>query len=116
MNFFSIASIIALVILIICLIGIGILMQYQNAGMKFPLHPNKCPDLWTLSSDGTTCTSNGGKNTGSIDSNNPVGFGKSGTNYTISPLSSSKATCDKYLLTRKNNVNWDGVSNYNGCT
>jgi hypothetical protein len=114
MNFYSIASIIALVILIICLIGIGILMQYQNAGITFPLHPNKCPDLWTLSSDGTTCISNN-KNTGTIDKST-VGFGQSGSNYTISPLTSSKATCDKYLLARKNGINWDGVSNFNGCS
>jgi hypothetical protein len=105
MNFYSIASIIALVILIICLIGIGILMQYQNAGITFPLHPNKCPDLWTFDATQNKCVSNANKNVGKLPPSTPV-----------DPLTSSKATCDKYIWTRQNGINWDGVSNFNGCS
>jgi hypothetical protein len=105
MNFYLWALVIALVILIICLIGIGILMQYQNAGMKFPLHPNPCPDLWNITTD-NNCVSNG----------NNVGSITAGTS--IPKLASSSATdiCKSYKLARQYNINWDGVSNYNGCS
>jgi hypothetical protein len=114
MNFYSIASIIAFVILIICLIGIGILMQYQNAGMKFPLHPNQCPDLWTLDPTNNKCVSST-QNIGTLATNSN-GFDKdNNNNYKIDPLTSAQATCDKHKLARSKGINWDGVSNYNGC-
>lgn len=105
MNFYLIALIVALVILIICLVGIGILMQYQNAGIKFPLHPNTCPDLWTLSNDGQSCTAPPIENRGSITASQSV------------PISNMGATtCLKKKWAKTNGgINWDGVSNYNGC-
>ena len=104
MNFYMLSLVIALGILIICLIGIGILMQYQNAGMKFPLHPNVCPDFWTVDNAGTTCTK-------------PASGTNAGTNAknTVNSLANSKDICTQYKWSRQNNVNWDGVSNYNGC-
>ena len=96
-SFYKYALLFAVVFLIICLIGIGILMQFQNSGTKFPLHPNVCPDLWTNSADGKTCTK-GTLSTPSIT------------------LSEYTSICDKYKWAKDNNVNWDGVSNYNGCS
>ena len=101
-RFYKIALIVAILFLIVCLIGIGILMQYQNAGMKFPIHPNACPDFWN-STDGTTCTPDSkGTNKGTF------------TNPSIS-LTSYSTICDKYKWAKQYKVNWDGVSNYNGC-
>lgn len=97
--FYKYALIIAVVFLIVCLIGIGILMQFQNAGTKFPLHPNMCPDKWTISSDGKTC--------------NLMANGVASKSISLSTYPS---ICEKYNWAKKQNVNWDGVSNYNGCT
>lgn len=100
-KFYNITLFIALAILIICLIGIGILMQYQNAGMKFPVHPNICPDLWNISSDNTICTPH--------DQSVNVGI------LTDKKYTPSSNICTNYQWTKQNGINWDGVSNYNGC-
>ena len=100
-KFYSIALIIALVILILCLIGIGILMQYQNAGMKFPVHPNICPDLLNVNNDNTTCSPH----------NNLVNVGK----LTDKTYELKSNICLNQKWAKENNINWDGVSNYNGC-
>ena len=97
--FYKYALMIAVVFLIICLIGIGILMQYQNAGTKFPLHPNVCPDRYLIDpTDNTMCKAKDPKQYGDL------------------PLTSVPNICDKYNWAKKYNVNWDGVSNYNGCS
>lgn len=98
-KFYKIGIIIAVVLLIIGLIIMGILLRFQNAGTKFPLHPNACPDLWSRSDDGTMCIPN---------APNPNNYG----NLIIRSLPN---ICDKYKWTIINGVNWDGVSNYNGC-
>jgi hypothetical protein len=108
MNFYLISLIIAIGILIICLVGIGLLMQFQGSDVKFPLHPNTCPDLWTLSSDATECTSPDlTTNKGTLQ--NPA----SGNHKLI--LGAYKTTCDKKKWAKGKGINWDGVSNYNGC-
>jgi hypothetical protein len=78
-------------------------MQFQNAGTKFPLHPNVCPDRWSIDSTDSKnikCKPN---------PPNP-------NNYSDLPLTDVPNICDKYKWAKKNNVNWDGVSNYNGCS
>jgi hypothetical protein len=98
--FYKYALLIAVVFLIVCLIGIGILMQFQNAGTKFPLHPNVCPDRWTINpKNGDICD-----------------LMVSGTSSKTITLSAYPNICDKYKWAKDNNVNWDGVSNYNGCS
>jgi hypothetical protein len=103
-RFYKIAILISIIFLILCLIGIGILMQYQNAGMKFPIHPNVCPDFWTGSEDGKTCSNQTNTNIGKLTAGN--------NNITLSTYST---ICDKYKWATNNKINWDGVSNYNGC-
>jgi hypothetical protein len=99
-TFYKLAVLFTLIFLIICLIGIGILMQYQNAGKKFPRYPTVCPDLWTNSVDGKTCsTSDKNKGTGS-------------PSLTLSEVST---ICEKKNWAKTNGVRWDGVSNYTGC-
>jgi len=101
--FYKIALLFALVFLIICLIFIGIIMQYQNAGKKFPLRPTVCPDRWTTPDNGVTCKLG-------IDGYNK---GKGSVNSLIT--SSVPNTCDKKKWTTITGVRWDGVSNYTGC-
>ena len=103
--FYKIALLFALIFLIICLIFIGILMQYQNVGKKFPLHPTVCPDRWTTPDNGVTCK---------VDIN---GYNK-GKGSGVSSLTTSTIPniCDKKKWATTNGVRWDGVSNYNGCS
>ena len=103
--FYKYALLIAVVFLILCLIGIGILMQFQNAGTKFPLHPNVCPDRWNTTDNGVSCTK---------PAAGQPNVGKSTT--TDITLSLYPNICDKYKWAKDNTVNWDGVSNYNKCT
>jgi len=102
--FYKYALIVAVIFLILCLIGIGILMQFQNAGTKFPLHPNVCPDRWEISADGLTCAKPS------------LGQPNEGNATADITLSTYPNICDKYKWAKENNVNWDGVSNYNKCS
>ena len=102
MNFYLITFIVGLFLLILCLVGIGLLMQKQSINSRYPLQSNTCPDLWTLSSDSKNC------NVG----NTNVG------NISVSSISLSNmgyTTCDKKRWAKTNGIEWDGVSNYNGC-
>jgi hypothetical protein len=103
-RFYRLAVLFTLIFLIICLIFIGILMQYQNAGKKFPRYPTVCPDLWTNSVDGKTCSTSSGKNKGTLTGSSPS-----------LTLSSVSTICEKKKWTKSNGVRWDGVSNYTGC-
>ena len=109
-SFYKFALIIAIVLLIICLIGMGILLQYQNAGLKFPEHPNTCPDFWTadLSGGGRCIAPDPSRNVGNITP------WRRDLSYSYADMGVN--ICDKYKWATKNKLNWDGVSNYNGCT
>ena len=99
--FYKYALMVAVVFLIICLIGIGILMQFQNAGTKFPLHPNVCPDRWSIDpTNDKLCKPN---------PPNPNGYGNL-------QLTDVPSICEKKKWAKQYNVNWDGVSNYNKCS
>jgi len=96
--FYKFGVLFTLIFLIICLIGIGILMQYQNAGKKFPFHPNTCPDRHVIDPANS-------KNCKAKDS----------SQYGDLNLESVPTICEKYNWAKKYNVRWDGVSNYTGC-
>jgi hypothetical protein len=102
MNFYLITFIVGFFLLIMCLVGVGLLMQSQTASIKYPLHPNTCPDLWTLSSDSKKCNV-GNTNVGNI----------SASSISLSDMGST--TCDKKRWAKTNGIKWDGVSNYTGC-
>jgi hypothetical protein len=101
-RFYQIAVLFTLIFLIVCLIIIGILMQYHNASKKFPLHPTVCPDTWTTNDNGLTCSTITGNK------------GKAGTTNSLT-LSTVPNICDKKKWTTTTGVHWDGVSNYTGC-
>jgi len=108
-KFYKIGLIVAVVFLIICLIGMGILLQFQNAGTKFPIHPNTCPDLWTLTNDKERCSVPKTQiNMGSIKP------WVADASYSFSQLGGNNI-CGQYKWATENNINCDGVSNYNSC-
>jgi len=110
-KFYLIVVAIAVVLLILCLTGVGILMGYQNANIAFPPSANACPDGWTTV--GTTCTA-------------PTGFTIQGLKNGEQGFDQSKGTinfsdpywadiCVKKKWANMYNINWDGVSNYTKC-
>ena len=121
-KFYTVTIIVAFVILVIALIGLGILLQNQDAATEFPPKQNQCPDHWTVS--GEYCmwgTSN--FNLGSLDTTDT-----SGAIYSISgdyvehstgrdgiKFRSNVLRCDKKKWANSNGIIWDGISNYNQC-
>ena len=103
MNFYLITFIVGLFFLILCLVGIGLLMQKQSVNVKYPSQPNTCPDLWTITSDSINC-SVGNTNIGNLSLRSSVSLSEMGS-----------TTCDKKKWARTNGIEWDGISNYNGC-
>lgn len=53
MNFYTIVVVVAASILILCLIGMGIIMNSANKSAPFPPGKGPCPDGWTVS--GNVC-------------------------------------------------------------
>ena len=125
-SFYMIVVLIAVVILVLCLTGIGILMRYQNAGQQYPPSANTCPDGWNNTS-GTSCTSPGTSCTSPVLPAN-THYGVDGTNgYTFSTQANTTGdtidfsnaywndVCKKKKWANKYGINWDGVSNYTKC-
>jgi hypothetical protein len=54
-NFQRIVIMIAIVMLIAAMIFIGYAMYDQSSDISWPPETPKCPDFWTVGSDGKTC-------------------------------------------------------------
>ena len=112
---------VAVVFLILILSAVGIIMLFtKNNTQVYPPTSSKCPDYWTLGSDGVTCTSTG-INRGTITvAGGPV-TSVSDNNLTLNTSHSSftergmTKTCGQKRWATMNKVEWDGVSNYNKC-
>jgi hypothetical protein len=102
-QFFLTVLIVAAVVLILCLIGIGILMRYQHTGDSYPPHAANCPDFWVSDSNGGCKAPTPSKNTGTNNT----------TTLSSQMLQSDICTQRKWATSK--GIIWDGVSNYNGC-
>jgi len=130
MDFYTIVSIVAVVLLIIVLTLIAVYIPFTSA-TNYPTYMQPCPDSWTLGSN-NTCTS--------IDDTTNANANMKDPNR---PSSTLQLTNGKYSFTSlfpvstfsyKNGLNtytgvcgynkwasdssgiiWDGVSNYNKC-
>lgn len=119
-SFYLVVLTIATIILIISLATIGLLMDQGNKAGPFPPISLKCPDGWkeTSTSDSTngdisyTCSSSTlGRNLLSGDGITVT----NGSSKTLSYNDKSTTICNKYKFAQRNNLIWDGVSNYNSC-
>ena len=121
-KFYTVTIIVAFVILVIALIGLGILLQNQDAATEFPPKQNQCPDHWTVSGEYCKWGSNN-FNLGSLKITDT-----SGAIYSISgdyvehstdkngiKFRSNVLRCDKKKWANSNGIIWDGISNYNQC-
>ena len=122
-KFYTITIIVAFVILVIALIGLGILLQNDEASTAFPPKHNKCPDNWTVSGEycnwdvskyfiGDLSTSD--TTTGKFNSVSNDYVTLSGANDGII-FKNHVLNCDKKKWATSNRIIWDGITNYNQC-
>ena len=132
MEFFYIVVLsIAVIILILLLAYFGILMAGAKNKQVYPPSYNTCPDYWSVDASGNCIqgTSNAGANSGSgiginftdgvTKSQTPGGNGLNGFNPNDPGWNSYQGVgnqrCGWHKWAVYNHVNWDGVTNYNGC-
>ena len=108
MDFYTITTISAILLLIIVLTTIGVVLTNSISSEEFPKFHNPCPDYWRYSNIpnvGEYCTSN--------KINSPVGVP---TRFRINnQIKKSEQLQNNCNWAKSNNVNWDGVRNYNKC-
>ena len=129
MSFYTIVVLIASIILILCLIVMGLLMQKSKSKFVFPPTSNPCPDNWKVKGNlclipsgnvGKITSSNintfmtdtpGIENIGgnSLDGQTTIDFGNSG--WTSNGIS----VCKKQKWANMYDITWDGISNNNTC-
>lgn len=103
-DFYTVVSIIAILLLIISLVTLGVIITNGSTSGVFPPVNgiSACPDFWTLSSSGS-CQPNG-QNTGTSSAPTSV------------PTLNPSKICDSYKISKMYNIFWDGVWNNNKCT
>lgn len=122
-TFYLIVLGIAIVVLILILTFVGLLMQTGKKNLVYPPIANTCPDGWDI--DGSYCVIPA---TGSPNMNGKSQLDLSGTfhagvvtgarfdpNAAGWTSSGKTAICAQKAWATKNNILWDGVSNYNSC-
>lgn len=124
--FYLTITIICIVFLILILVFFGMMMRTHNKGAPFPPNSNKCPDYWNVNLDGT-CTAkvksdNTYLNTGLLTMPLPTLSAPYATNNnTFDPSDVKWSTSGKSTLCAQRDwslqqgVEWQGISNYNGC-
>jgi hypothetical protein len=120
-SFYIIVLVVAIVLLILVLVFISLLMRNSTGAGAFPPVANTCPDYWDYDNSDPNrpvCKMpTNGINKGNLTSI-PTGYG-SGNNLDMSDTIWSSggltANCAKNKWANENNIQWDGVSNYNSC-
>jgi hypothetical protein len=127
--------IVAAILLIAIFTTIGILTKYSTFDKAYPPIANTCPDYWSVDSDTGYCTiptDSSKPNVGTVYSGSAItltsekadkskiytpGYGSGVINFNDSLWGSIGKTtlCAKKNWATKNNIAWDGVSNYNSC-
>lgn len=128
-SFYQTVLLVAVILLILALVGLGILLQNQDSGKVFPPNQSTCPDGWGVSvsvSGELFCTMDiSGKNNGDLSFNELITTDYSNnyiektvqkiTNKVDIKFKPEVLVCDKRKWANTHGVIWDGVSNYNQC-
>jgi hypothetical protein len=123
MNFYITVVLIAVVLLIIILAAMGILINRSSKTTIYPPTYNNCPDYWSATDLSGNCTINNvnaGYLDGSFSTTNTPGYKKTDNLVNFNDTSwtstySSSQMCAWKTWANANNIEWDGISNYNGC-
>ena len=120
--FYIIVLSVAIMLLILILTYIGIKMVYNrnSAGNTFPPSYSPCPDYWETDSNGY-CVVPGAQSinrgSGPYSSSTTPGFNNGSVDFTVAGWTNNGSSiCSKRTWANSNNVVWDGITNYNGCT
>jgi len=108
MEYKSTLSIIAIILLIICLIAVATLLSTQMSNEQWPPEVNDCPDFWEKEKKngeggGNICTNT--KDLGEPECAKEMDF------ETIQAYQGETGRCQKYLWAKSCNVSWDGITN-----
>ena len=121
--FYIIVLSVAVMLLILILTYIGIKMVYNRnaAGNTFPPSYSPCPDYWQTDSAGhCVVPSATATNHGTGPYNSAPGYSSipnDNIDFTASAWTTNGSSiCSKRTWANSNNVVWDGITNYNGCT
>ena len=106
-SFQTIVLIIAVIILILCLTGVGVAIYFNRYSTVFPPISSTCPDGYTASSSSsssdTFCTINSDQKPSSNSNCNRI-------NINEAMYNGKNGLCQKYLWATKCGVNWQGVT------
>ena len=111
-SFYMIVVAMAVVLLILCLTGVGILMGYQNVNIVFPPTANTCPDGWNTIGASICKPPEGVPIQGLQNGQNGYDQPKGTVDFSNAFWSD---ICAKKKWAKMYNINWDGVSNYTNC-
>jgi hypothetical protein len=118
-SFYVIVLTVAALILIIVLTYIGVKMTDKSSNLSvYPPFTQPCPDYWVQSAGTKMCSippanKKNSKNFGSDThgmSGGIIDFGNNGWER-----NGKSKLCNQKDWANKNDIQWDGVSNYNGC-
>jgi len=98
MDFYTIVSISAILLLIISLTTIGVIITNSISTKTFPSYVNPCPDYWTLSEDNTKCIRNN------------INLGTTSTDLILEKYNTLDTKCG---WASNYGVKWDGITNNN---
>jgi len=126
-KFYTYVVIVAFVILVLALIGLGVILQNQDKGEVFPPIQSKCPDGWATTASGCYIP-DASKNIGTfikttltaadkkylISSNGGTTAFQNGPSYELI-FKPEALPCDKRKWANMHGILWDGISNYNQC-
>lgn len=130
-RFYNIVVIVAIVILILCLIAVGIMLQNKKEETIFPEKVSPCPDGWDVDSSGGCTVPAVGHINLPNDSrifNYDTKIWKRTANANASVLNgvntdtltnagtiylAETSRCNKKKWAKDNGIIWDGASNYN---
>jgi predicted metalloprotease len=118
-SFYTTVVIIAVILLILCLIAVGVMLQKSGEEKPFPAQNNPCPDGWGVNEKGNCILPTNNVNTTTADKLVSTSgkttddiWEKIGSHYKIKD---SASICDKKKWANDNVIIWDGISNYNQC-
>jgi hypothetical protein len=119
--FYVIVLSVAVLLLILILTYIGVKMTDKSSNLSvYPPASQSCPDYWTQIAGTKKCSiPNNRKNAQMISNNDPSTRGMTGNTIDFDDAgwenNGKTKLCNQKEWAIKNRIQWDGVSNYNGC-
>lgn len=105
MNFYKFISLLAIVVLIVCLAFVATALQTSSSDNVFPPHISECPDFYVKNENGE-CVAQYDLSGESCKSHN---F----STYINPGMGQNSAICQKKQWAENCGVNWDGITNNN---